>query len=219
MIPIEQNTHLQMLLEAHGLKVAKYKDWLLPGGTFPAIRGTWFPPDKHNHVGALSVEIMMDDKRIIDETFAGQGADVSEGLKDAMHKFSTGTLHVLLAALWGCGDIYPVTTEKWSWSGKHWIVYLGDLLQGTSTSQTVNHPPGLMDIIESQLKGLDLSSEFHWLRVFYGNIGNGSTQIEVLLDNETWPAAEVAIAAANWQTSRQYYSARHFLILKPEAEQ
>ncbi len=219
MTPNELNTHLQMLLEAHGLKVTEYKDWLLPGGTFPAIRGTWFPPDEQSRVGALSVEIMLDDKRIIDETFAGPGRDGGERMKKALHTFASGTLHVLLAALWGSGDNHHVTTEKWSWSGKSWTVYLGDLLVGTSTSETVDHPPDLMDIIERQLKGLDLSSELHWLRVFYGNIGNGTTQTEALLDNETWPAAETAIAAANWQTSPQFYSTRHFLILKPEANQ
>jgi hypothetical protein len=55
----------------------------------------------------------------------------------------------------------------------------------------------------------------HWIRVFYGNVGDGKTQIEVLLDNEPWASGHKAIASVEWPQHDRYYSLRNFIALVP----
>ena len=213
MKPDELSSLLLKLLEAHKLNVTPYKGWLFPEGGLPALRGSWYAPNQESRVGHLEIEIVLEDKRVIYETFAGTG-DSSDGLDHALDAFSKGSFHVLLAALWGHVFEDHVSIEEWSASGEMWSAYIGDLLFRDSPAQQID-PPNMFAIIESQVAQLKLSREVHWLRTFYGNIGNGATQAEALLDNEVWESAEAAIQAANWPASPAYYSARNFLILKP----
>ncbi|MCP4933741.1 MAG: hypothetical protein GY927_05925, partial [bacterium] len=157
-----------------------------------------------------------EDNRTIYENFAGPG-EGSEGLDDALNAFTKGTLHVLLAALWDCVYEDQVTIEEWFWSGKHWQVFIGDFLVRGFNSEQTDYPANLFEVVEGLIKSTELNDELHWLRTFYCNIGNGNTQTEALLNNETWKAAESVISGADWQASQQFYSVRNYLMLTPKA--
>ncbi len=216
MSPDELQTYLHKLMETHGLRVARYNNWLVPNGELPGLRGAWFPPDEEHSVGEFSVQVLLEDKRIVDECFAGPG-EPGEGLKYALQGFQTGTLHVLLAALWDSVYEDHVNIEEWSWSGKNWRVYAGDFVVRFEETEPLEHPVNLFDLIEQTLKGIELSDDIHWLRIYYGSGAGTGAIAEALLDNEPWEELKTAISGAEWPSSDHYYSVRNFLVLKPVA--
>ncbi|MEQ8824151.1 MAG: DUF6348 family protein [Filomicrobium sp.] len=215
MTPEKLNTYMHELLEAHGLQVAMYEDWLLPNGEFPCMRATWFPPKEEQRVGEFAVNIMLKDKRIVDERFAGIGAS-DEGLKYALESFQQGSLHVFLAALWDSVYENQVEIEDWSWSGKNWKVFIGNYLTRHFEGEDLELPDNLFERVENTIKGLDLTDEIHWVRIYCGNSGTGADlTVEALLDNEPWDDLRTTIANAGWPESNHYYSLRLFMMLKP----
>lgn len=203
---------LQVLIEAHGLPCNIHNEWVLPNGTLPAVRGTWFP---NIHNGRLDIDVLLEENVMIEECFAGVGSGEA-GFNDALQNFSVNSLHVLLAALWDINDPEQVTTEKWLINGKHYSAFVGNFGNRISAGVSFNVPSELFPAIESAIKAEPLTAKLHWVRSFFCNVSGDKTH-ESLLDNQPWQAGHDALVKVPWEYHERYYSVRNFIVLRVDA--
>jgi hypothetical protein len=202
------------LFADHDIGLEPDEDWLLTeGDDYPALRGIWHE-GKEGGMGRLDIDIVLDEERTIEESFGGMGGGKT-GVRDALDSFARNDFYVVLAACW-----HQVNTKKLAvhelTAGVHpFTVYIGDFTRrGGDDAPTGLSEDGL-SALEAAIATAPLTDDVHWIRVFYGNVGDGSQQIEVLLDNEPWAAGHKAIASVEWPASSSYYSLRNFIAVVP----
>ena len=199
------------LLEAHDVDVTSENDWIVPNGTLPAIRCVWHEAPK-KQTGRLDVHVLIEQNKMIEESFAGIGAGVP-GLKDGFQNFAINSLHVLLAAFWDVSDNEQVLTEVWKFGSEEYKAFIGNFgIRGTGGGH-LGVPENAFSFIENALKKTALSENVHWVRTFFCNIGKERI-FESLLDNKDWRAGEKALKKVNWPESDGYYSVRNFIVLR-----
>lgn len=200
------------LFTRHGVELLPHEDWLLQGGTFPAIRVAWHERPE-GRSGRLDVEVVAGPGRYMLESFAGVGGGEA-GCKDAFQQFVINDFHVLLAAFWGIMRPEEVTVEHWEIGGQPFTAYIGGFGTRAAVEGPVEIPPQAFVTVEAALKKTDLPQALHWARIFHCNINAQGSVSEALLDNEPWPEGEVALKSIDWPVTDHYYSVRNFLILK-----
>lgn len=207
---------LQELLRAHGVAASRHKEWSLPEGRRPAMRGIWHSGDGPRTAGRLDIQVALEDGRVIVEGFAGVGEGI-EGARDGLKNFTTNSFHVLLAALWDRVDEERVTVETWRLSSGNATAYIGPFGTRGSPEPVRDLLPEAFGAIEAALKGAQLGPEMHWARSFYCHLRTGETTVEAMLDNRDWPAGREAFAAVAWPGSEDWYMVRNFLVLSDVA--
>jgi len=203
---------LQKLFEAHGLTCSIHNEWVLPNGSLPAIRGSWFP---NIHNGRLDIHVLLEENSMIEECFAGVGSG-NAGFIDALQNFSVNSLHVLLAALWDKNNPEQVTTEKWLVNGRNYSAFIGGFGSRVSDGVSFQVPNELFPAIESAIRGESLASNIHWFRSFFCNLSGDKTH-EALIDNQLWQAGHDALVKVPWEHHDGYYSVRNFIVLRVDA--
>jgi len=200
-------------MQGHGLPFDVEGEWVVPNGALPAVRASWYP---RTGSGVLEVDVLLEDRSIINECFAGIGeGEVAIG--DALNNFMINSFHVLLSAFWGKDDAEQVTTEDWTVSGKPFTAYIGNF--GTRGAPGIKPvvPPELFLTIQRTIERESLAASCHWVRHFFCDV-KGERTFEALLDNEPWQAGLDALRAIPWVEASGYYSVRNFLVLRPAAE-
>ena len=211
----EVRQHLKALMKAEGVELSDYKDWLVTDQALPAIRGNWIHQIGNQEIGRLDIQVLSDRERVIEESFAGLGAD-GERYADALQNFQLGSLHVLLSALWSRPH-ESVVIQEWQSPQGRWTAHVGEFVSRCLGPDEVSFPPDLLHVIRNTLMRTELARDVHWLRTFYCKPGGGDTVVEVLLDNEDWAAGKTAVSQAIWPSSDYYYSLRNFIVLVPRA--
>ena len=208
--PVVLVSQLSKLMQSHGIPCDVEREWVVPHGVLPAVRASWYPSAGS---GALEVEVLLEDRSIINECFAGIG-DGEVAITDALNNFMINSFHVLLSAFWGRGEDQQVTTEDWTVSGKPFKAHIGNF--GTRGSQGVEPvvPPELFPTIRRTIECESLSPSCHWVRHFFCDV-KGDRTFEALLDNNQWTAGLDALRTIGWAKSDGYYSVRNFLVLRP----
>ncbi|HEU4556911.1 MAG TPA: DUF6348 family protein [Longimicrobium sp.] len=209
---------VEELLAAHGVRTGRYQGWLVDveGRLLPPVRARieTATPTRDAVTARLDVEVMASARHRIGESFAGMGGDVGEAAASALENFARSSLHVLLSALWEMPDDEQVTTEEWTLDGTVYRATLGNHTIRSFGGEPVEVPAQFVDELHSLTTSLSAAEELYWVRAFYANMDESSHTVEVLLNNETWPAAQAAIAALPWERRPTFYSVRLFLILK-----
>jgi hypothetical protein len=199
---------LRELLEAHGLPCEARDEWLVPRGQLPCVRARWTARDEG---GQLDVQVLLEDRRLIEECFAGLG-EGDAARRNAFDNFARNSLHVLLAALWGIGDAEQVAVETWHAGGRDCTAYIGNY--GTRATGGVS-PPVPADLfagIEAAIHAEPIVPGWQWFRFFFANHA-GRFTFEALRDNEPWAAGLEALRGVAWEERAGYYSVRLFLML------
>ncbi len=209
MITSTTTEYLARLFEAHHIAHVTEGDWVAPGGELPAMRAIWHPGDT---TGRLDVHVVLPDKTIVEENFAGIG-EGEDGLNDGMANFTRNAFHVFLSALWGQADDEQVTVETWSIAGRDYTAHIGNFGTRGSAGAQPPIPEGLFAQLEAAVRAETLASHTHWFRFFFCNL-NGAFTVEALRDNEPWEAGERALRSAGWAAQDGYYSVRLFLMLR-----
>jgi len=204
--------YLSKLFDVHGVACVVHKDWVVPNSQLPALRGLWYPGQSSKDAGLLGVQVLVCDKVVIEEAFAGVGQG-DAGLHDALGNFTVNSFHVLLAAFWGKNDPEQVTTREWVVGRKHYTAYIGNFGTRCSDGVPAHVPDGLFAAIEAAIKREPLMEDLHWFRLFVGNVENDFT-FEALKDNKDWPAGRRCLEAATWERNSGYYSVRLFAVLR-----
>jgi hypothetical protein len=215
MSPTEISAKLKSIMEAHDLTCTIKDEWVCPNGQLPAICALWFPREKS---GVLSVRVLIKDGILLEECFAGIGTG-EDGLHDALKNFMSNSLHVFLAVFWKKNDAEQITTERWEIGGRNFNAYIGNF--GTRTMagcQHVHIPDQLFSTIQSAIVSQSISTDLHWVRMFFSNY-NGEPTFEALLDNEEWPAGIECLKLIPWEKANGYYSVRNFLIIRPASQE
>ncbi len=207
---------LEKILEAHGLPASRSGDRVSVGESGPALSGVWEPGADSETAGRLDIEVTLEDGRVIRESFAGIGEEI-DACRDALHNFICGSLHVILAALWGRIDQQQIVVEDWELASGRCRAYIGGFTARQAEGCDIAIPEDAFEAIAAALKDETLGAGLHWVRTFFCNMGNQETCAEALLDNEDWQAGRHALSAVGWQDSEHYYSIRNFLIIDKAA--
>ncbi len=212
MEPITLEKELSELMTGHELPYHIENEWVVPLGKLPAIRATWYPREDS---GLLEVDVLLEDKRIINECFAGIGSG-REGLNDALQNFCINSFHVLLASLWGLTDTDQVMTENWNFRGKEYTAFIGNIGTRGSGEVDAEIPDGLFETIEKSIRNEPLKDNLSWFRCFFCSV-SGEKTFEALKDNEVWQSGVSALKTLPWANTNGYYSVRNFLVLREKA--
>ncbi|QQS06950.1 MAG: hypothetical protein IPK50_08640 [Fibrobacterota bacterium] len=208
MEPLTLENELSELMAAHQVPIHVEGEWVVPFGKLPAIRATWYPRLGR---GLLEVEVLLEDRRVIVESFAGFG-EGREGIGDALHNFCVNSFHVLLASLWGLSGSDQVSTERWTIGEKEYAVFVGNLgTRGTHDANVVI-PRGFFEAMEKAVKSEILGDGWLWFRCFFGNV-SGDHSFEALVNNEVWESGLAALRSLPWTKPDGYFSVRLFLML------
>lgn len=200
---------LSQLFDGHGIAHVVEGDWIAPNGELPAMRAVWHPGDT---TGRLDVHVVLPDKTIVEENFAGIG-EGEDGLNDGLANFTRNSFHVLLSALWGQADEEQVTVETWSIGDREYTAHIGNFGTRGSAGMQPPIPDGLFARLEAAIRAEPLAGHTHWFRFFFCNL-NGAFTVEALRDSEPWDVGEQALASAGWAAQDGYYSVRLFLMLR-----
>jgi Family of unknown function (DUF6348) len=202
------NDWLSGLMNAHGVRSEQHDEWIV----FPdhGKRGyaRLFPRE---HSCQLDIGIEIYPGWLVLESFAGIGADIDAALKDAFDAFARGALHVMLSAFFRATPDEQVTREQWNIARTTRQMTLGNVVfRGRTPADPVHWFPQL----ETALKSLALPEGTHWLRLYYAQRDSQAMIHEALLDNETWPELQEAMARFSWPLMGDFYSARLFLVIQ-----
>lgn len=203
---------LGKLLEAHDIPVNPYGDWFLNGNTLPAIRCMWFRSESQKS-GQLDLQVAVKDGVILNESVAGIGPN-EDALQDAFYNLNASSLHVFLAAFWNRIDLEHVTVEQIKIDDLIYTAYIGNFGLRASNDNHPGVPEGAVQRILDALKSSDIQNEYHWASCFYCDVGDGKRVHSALLDNVIWREGSAAIKSLPWENIDDYYSVRHFVILK-----
>ena len=163
----------------------------------------------------MDVEFALSEDRLIVESFSDFGADATQAFQSSLRNFCTGTLHVLLSALWGVVDDSQVLVESYTINAMPWTLHLGNIVRKAADGADVPPPDDLMPIFDSAIPGLQLDSGVHWGRLFYANMPDTDSIVEVLIDNDPSELLRRQFRAASWAKTNDFYSQRMFWILTP----
>ncbi|RLA43447.1 MAG: hypothetical protein DRR42_21720 [Gammaproteobacteria bacterium] len=196
--------------DAHGISMFREGDWAFSSSDSPALAAYYKPLGGY---GLLEVHIIVADNTRIVESFAGFG-DGEVGLHDAVKRFVSNDLHVLLAAFWGVAEPATSTVEKWEIGGKDYDVYLGDYGFRLIDDPEITVPDDLVIKLEQQIRQNPLDGGVHWFRLFLAQ-SSGHLDVEALWDNEIWPGGLEVLNSFQWPIyDESYYSVRLFGILR-----
>lgn len=207
---------LHSILADHGVEtIPKSDGWVTSNGNYPACRATVGDPEFHSQgcKVRMDVEIALSHDRVIVESFADFGKDPNDAFDNSLQNFCTGTLHVLLSALWGAVNDPQVYVEQYRIRGKSWNLHLGNIVRKAAGGADIPPPEDLIPIFDRVIPNLKLDAEVHWGRLFYANMPNGENIIEALIDNALSAELKREFSAANWARPNHFYSHRMFWIL------
>ncbi|HEX7814318.1 DUF6348 family protein [Dyella sp.] len=196
------------LFERHDVELEPEEEWLMTDGDYPAVSASW-EDGKDGAPGRLNLDIVIDEMRHIEESFAGHGSG-DAAVRDALKSLERSSLHVLLAACWYVTDDRRIQLDTWDIAARSWDVFIGPM---TFSHDDVPAPDGLVAGLREALGRESLSGELHWARLFYRRADDGSVVAEALLDNEPWPAGDRLLGQLAWPRTEQAYSARCFMAL------
>jgi hypothetical protein len=203
------------ILADHGVETNAEPDgWLSTNGSYPACRAIAEDPKFLNGGCKLrmDVEFALSEDRLIIESFSDFGADPTQAFRSSLQNFCTGTLHVLLSALWGVVDDSQVFIEPYTINGTAWTLHLGNIVRKAADGADVPPPADLMSIFDSTVSSLKLDSGVHWGRLFYANMPNMNNIVEVLIDNHPSHMLQEKFRAASWAKTSYFYSHRMFWV-------
>jgi hypothetical protein len=210
---------LAELIRAHGLPVVEKDGWSAIRGSFPVLRVSFFHDvGWHQHLDQADFQIIVGPDQTIWESFAVYGENERERVGMAFEKFSTGSLHVILAAF--CNDLRAheqVTVETWrSPDGSAWTAMIGPW-HITNFDKNAGAPsvPPLFDQLQPLMEARLMDGDTHWCRILRSTVSDERVG-EVLWDNDQWAEAEHVSRNAQWPAGR--YTVRCFAVLRRTGE-
>ena len=199
---------LEAIFKAHGFEPKEEEAWLLPSGSVPAIKAFWYPKATET-VGQLTIEIFVDKKTTIVESFAGYG---EKKFESALENFIKNALPLYLAAFWAY-DSKSISIDTWELNGQEYLAFIGDY-GVINPKEEFSIPDDYLEVVYDAIAAETLGNDYHWFNLFYANFDAQNRHAEALKENETWEAGTEAIASMDWIKVYDYYSVRQSIILK-----
>jgi hypothetical protein len=200
--------YLAALLEGHGVASVAHDDHLLvPGSAF--VGDLCLFEDQGAAAGMMELRAWDADGTGVIDTWMAYGEDREAKIRDGVHAFVVGTVHVALAALWGVLESDQVDVETRSIGGQTWDGYLGGMV-GRGDAPEV--PPDLFERLMSAWFDRIAQADgrtTHTFRVFVASRG-GNTTYEALFDGEPDEGLREALRCAGWAFPSDAYGSRRW---------
>lgn len=225
MAEINQNQLLMATLEGHRVPFTDRGDFLELDGTDIKMRASAFTnlvPSKN----AVQLDIKLRSQqllgdRMLVESYAGVGETLEASIGDAFVKYLRSSSHPILSAFVN-RNLEPEQVQWEQWMGKEisWDVCYGPLLY-------ISNPPtdfqkiikkSDFDALINRIRDIflsEVSSDIHWIRLFYGSVDGNCAGREVLLDSKLWKSGLEFFEKLSWPAQPSYYSIRAFMITVP----
>jgi hypothetical protein len=218
---IDPTSVLQQLFESHGVAASRDGEWVTLGKPYTRCRAavvneTPHPPDML--VIQLDVCVFIGFGPPVMESFAGIGRTRDEAIHNAFAAFAQGSLHVLLAAAFKPSDENDPQVDREQWTIDE---VPRDVIIGGAIYKGLGELPKTLDLrwveqFREQLARQPLPRGTHWVRIYRAQDSGRTMEIEVLLDNDTWPAMQKAAAGFEWPKADGFASVRLFLIIRDQ---
>jgi len=199
---------LEAIFKAHAFDPKEQEGWLVPTGTLPAIKAFWYPKATET-VGQLTIEIFVNEKTSIVESFAGFG---EKKFESALENFINNALPLYLASFWGYNS-ESISIDTWELNGEEYLAFIGDY-GVINPKEEFSIPDDYLEVVYDAIAAEALGNDYHWFNLFYANFDAQNRHAEALKENETWDAGTEAIASMDWIKVYDYYSVRQSIILK-----
>jgi hypothetical protein len=199
---------VEAIFKAHGFDPKIEEGWILPTGTYPAIKAFWYPKATET-VGQLTIEIHVNEKTSIVESFAGYG---EKKFEFALENFIKNALPLDLSAFWGY-DSEGISIDTWELNGEQYLAFIGDY-GVINPKEEFSIPDDYLEVIYDAIAAEELGNDYHWFNLFYANFDAQNRHAEALKENEIWDAGTEAIGSLDWIKVYDYYSVRQSIILK-----
>lgn len=199
---------VEAIFRTHGFEGTNEEGWLMPTGTYPAIKAFWYP-EATETVGQLTVEIFVDEKTSIIESFAGIG---EKKFESALENFIHNALYLYLAAFWGY-DAEKISIDRWEIEGNEYLAFIGDY-GVINAKEDFEIPDDYLEVIYDAIADETLGKAYHWFNFIYANFDAQNRKAEALKENDAWEAGSKALDSLGWMKVYDYYSVRQSIILK-----
>ncbi len=185
--------YLRRLFADHDVELEPDEDgWLMTDGDFPAVRASWHPGSA-GQPGRLDIDVVLDEDRHIEESFAGYG-EGDAAARQALGAFEEQALHPLLAACWYVTDDRQMQIDSWDIGIRTWDVFHGR----TGSRGQFDVPEDARRALADAIRRQSLTPQLHWVRVFYVRADDGSVNAEATLDNAPWAEGTAALTSVAW---------------------
>jgi len=203
------------LLKSHNLQPTQHNDWVTVAGNFPAFRAFYDKPPEENTSGALSVQVMLDEASLIEETFAALGDSQIEAIKDALGQFSISMFHPIICAC--CNYVADEHVTKEIWKLKMFSkaeVWSGNIALRLSSDVDVKTPIDWLTNISTALKETKIRKGFNWISLYSSRLNDDPLIASATLNNSDWPRGLQATSKLDWPKIEGFYGARLFILLQ-----
>ncbi|HHD75538.1 MAG TPA: hypothetical protein ENK82_02720 [Campylobacterales bacterium] len=199
---------VEAIFKAHGFDAQTEDGWVMPTGTYPAVKAFWYP-EATETVGQLTIEIYVNEAVTIIESFAGMG---EKKFESALENFIKNALPLYLAAFWAY-DAENIAIDTWELNGEQYRAFIGDY-GVINAREGFTIPEDYLEVMYDAIAAEELGNEYHWFNFIYANFDAKNRKAEALKENEEWKAGSEALDSLAWMKVYDYYSVRHSIILK-----
>jgi hypothetical protein len=203
------------LLKAHKLNASRYKDWVTVDEDYPAFRAFYDRPQTKERSGALSVQIMLDDKSLIEECFAAIGDSHINAINDALEQFALTMFHPIISCCCEYVDREQITKEIWPLKILSKAeIWSGNIAMRKSINIPVNTPTDWLSLISDEFKGAVIKKGYNWITLYCSRLNSDPLIASASLNNSDWPAALKATTSLRWPQIDGFYGARLFILAR-----
>ena len=174
---------VEAIFKAHSFDAKEEDGWVLPTGTYPAVKAFWYP-EATESVGQLTIEIFVNEETSIIESFAGYG---EKKFESALENFIKNALPLYLSAFWGY-DAKSIAIDTWELNGEQYLAFIGDY-GVINPKEEFSIPDDYLEVVYDAIAAEELGNDYHWFNLFYANFDAQNRQAEALKENEAWEMA------------------------------
>lgn len=214
--PLVVSERILQSFQARGIDCRQQGDWIeFPKQSARAL-GTIVEKssgDPDTHSVQLDFQMEFDSGERVTESFSGAGENREEATKDAIQNFERMCLDVILAAFFA-GQDKGVRVENWTIGGEPRRVVLGPIGIGGQLPDPSNTPPNWFNQVKEKIKSANLAPNTHWIRIYYSQVDNHVSKVEVLLDNDVWEPIQEKLATVDWPKGKEFFSLQVFMVVQ-----
>ena len=203
------------LLKSHNLQPTQHNDWVTVAGNFPAFRAFYDKPPEENTSGALSVQVMLDEASLIEETFAALDDSHIEAIKGALGQFSISMFHPIICACCNYTIDEHVTKESWKLKMFSRVeTWSGNIALRSSANVDVKTPTDWLTSVSSALKRAKIKKGYNWITLYCSRLNSDPLIASATLNNSEWPDGLKATKSLAWPKIEGFYGARLFILIE-----
>jgi len=203
------------LLESHVLPAKRYNGWVTVGDNFPAFRAFYDQSEQGNSLGALSIQVMLDETSLIEECFAALGDSDIEAINGALGQFALSMFHPIICACCDYEVDEHVTKETWKLKMfSKAEIWSGNIALRLSSDVDVKTPTDWLTNISTVVKGMKIRKGFNWITLYCSRLNHEPLIASATLNNEEWSMGLQETTKLGWPEIDGFYGARLFILMK-----